>query len=101
MGFNSPFKGLKISNTYQSRRNVGESSCNSGDGTDQRVQSLIFIMMMTYQSLFNLGYTKQKAARPRLHGKSTYEHPRWFPLSTIQIKHGELKRIRFGPNGAC
>jgi hypothetical protein len=28
------------------RRNVGESSCNSGDGTDQRVQSLMFMMMM-------------------------------------------------------
>jgi len=27
-------------------RNVGESSCNSGDGTDQRVQSLMFMMMM-------------------------------------------------------
>jgi hypothetical protein len=50
----------------------------------------MFMMMMTYQNLFNLGYTNPKAARPRLHGKSTYEHPRWFPLSTIQIKHGEL-----------
>jgi hypothetical protein len=28
------------------RRNVGESSYNSGDGTDQRVQSLMFMMMM-------------------------------------------------------
>jgi len=26
--------------------NVGESSCNSGDGTVQRVQSLMFMMMM-------------------------------------------------------
>jgi hypothetical protein len=32
----------------EDRRNAGESSCNSGDGTDQRVQSLIF-MMMTVQ----------------------------------------------------
>ena len=30
----------------EDRRNVGESSCNSGDGTDQRVQSLMFMMMM-------------------------------------------------------
>jgi len=29
----------------EDRRNVGESSCNSGDGTDQRVQSLMFMMM--------------------------------------------------------
>jgi len=30
----------------EDRRNVGESSCNSGDGTDQKVQSLMFMMMM-------------------------------------------------------
>jgi hypothetical protein len=32
-------------------RNVGESSCKSGDGTDQRVQSLMFMMMMIESSL--------------------------------------------------
>jgi hypothetical protein len=32
-------------------RNVGESSCNSGDGTDQRVQSLMFMMMMMMMSV--------------------------------------------------
>ena len=26
----------------EARRSVGASSCNSGDGTDQRVQSLVF-----------------------------------------------------------
>ena len=31
----------------EDQRNVGESSCKSEDGTDQRVQSLMF-MMMTY-----------------------------------------------------
>jgi hypothetical protein len=30
----------------EDRRNVGESSYNPGDGTDQRVQSLMFIMML-------------------------------------------------------
>ena len=30
----------------EDRRNVGESSCNFGDGTDQRVQSLMFMMMV-------------------------------------------------------
>jgi len=30
----------------EEQRNVGASSCNSGDGTDQRVQSLMFMMMM-------------------------------------------------------
>jgi len=27
-------------------KNVGESSYSPGDGTDQRVQSLVFMMMM-------------------------------------------------------
>jgi len=30
----------------EDRRNVGESSYNSGDGTDQSVQSLMLMMMM-------------------------------------------------------
>jgi hypothetical protein len=30
----------------EDRRSVGVISCNSGDGTDQRVQSLMFMMMM-------------------------------------------------------
>ena len=30
------------------RRNVGESSCNSGDGTGQMAQTLMFMMMMIY-----------------------------------------------------
>jgi len=34
----------------EDRRNVGESSCNSGDGTDERFQSLMFMMMM-YSSI--------------------------------------------------
>jgi len=31
----------------EDRRSVGASSCNSGDGTDQRAQSLMFMVMMT------------------------------------------------------
>jgi len=30
----------------EDRRDVGENSCNSGDGMDQRLQSLMFMMMM-------------------------------------------------------
>ena len=30
----------------EDRRSVGASSCNCGDGTDQRVQSLMMMMMM-------------------------------------------------------
>ena len=32
----------------EDRRNVGESNCKFGDGRDQRVQSLMFMMMMIY-----------------------------------------------------
>jgi len=42
----------------EDRRNVGESSCNSGDRTDQRVQSLITGMSMVqlriHLDLYNL-----------------------------------------------
>ena len=39
---------LRISrgSTGLMQRSIGASSCNSGDGTDQRVQSLMFIMMI-------------------------------------------------------
>jgi len=41
----------------------GESSCNFGDGTDQRVHSLIFMMMMMMMmmmiSSWNIGYADQ------------------------------------------
>jgi len=30
------------------RRSVGASSCNSGEGTDQRVQSLMFMKMTVF-----------------------------------------------------
>jgi hypothetical protein len=30
----------------EDRRKVGESSCNFGDGTDEKVQSLMFMVMM-------------------------------------------------------
>jgi hypothetical protein len=30
----------------EDRRNVGESGCNSGGGMDQRVQSLMFVVIL-------------------------------------------------------
>jgi len=36
----------------EDRRNVGKSSCKSGDGTDHRVQSLMFMMMMNELTLY-------------------------------------------------
>jgi hypothetical protein len=37
----------------EDRRNVGGSSCNSGDGTDQRAQSLMFMMMIMMMIFIN------------------------------------------------
>jgi len=33
----------------EDRRNVGDSSCNFGDGMDQMVQFLMFMMMVKYK----------------------------------------------------
>jgi len=38
------------------QRNVGESSCNSGDGSGQKAQPLMFMMMMIYFSRSNRGH---------------------------------------------
>jgi hypothetical protein len=35
----------------EDQRNVGESSCNYGDGTDQRVQSLMFIIIIIVRGI--------------------------------------------------
>jgi len=35
----------------EDRTNVGESSCNFRDGTDQRVQSLMFMKMMNFSTI--------------------------------------------------
>jgi len=50
----------------EDRRNVGECSCNSGDGTDQRVQSLMFTMMMIFiMKAICGGLLKLTIANPR------------------------------------
>jgi len=38
----------------EDKRSAGPSSCNSGDGTDQRVQSLMFMMMMILKLRFTV-----------------------------------------------
>jgi len=40
----------------EDRRSVGASSCKSGDGTDRRVQSLMFMMMMMMMMCILLVY---------------------------------------------
>jgi hypothetical protein len=49
----------------EDRRSVGASSCNCGDGTDRRVQSLMFMMMMIMivrmvKNVFVNNYTKHR-----------------------------------------
>ena len=46
----------------EDRRNVGESSCNCGDGTDQRVQSFMFMMMMMMITI-NVHRSSRKSTR--------------------------------------
>jgi len=38
----------------EDRRNVGGNSCNFGDETDLRVQSLMFMMMMMMMMMMNI-----------------------------------------------
>ena len=57
----NPFEIIPLQNKegeqLEDRRSVGASSCNSGDGTDQRVQSLMFMMIIIIQGCFPLlGY---------------------------------------------
>ena len=42
----------------EDRRSVGVSSCNFGDGTDQRVQPLMFMMMMIMKFLMTADILK-------------------------------------------
>jgi len=44
----------------EERRNVGESSCNSGDGTDQRVQSLMFMMIILLHTKLNSRHSRRR-----------------------------------------
>ena len=46
----------------EDRRNVGESSCNFGDGTDQNFQSLMFMMMMMMMMLMMMMMMKFNVA---------------------------------------
>ena len=48
----------------EDRRNVGESSCNSGDGTDQRVQTLMFMMFMMMMILTTVTLATSNSALP-------------------------------------
>jgi len=45
----------------EDQRNVGERSCNFGDRPDQRVQSLVFIMMM----MMYIKHSLQEVEAPR------------------------------------
>ena len=44
--WNHTTTGHKEGEQLEDRRSVGASNCNSGDGTDQRAQSLMFMMIV-------------------------------------------------------
>ena len=66
----------------EDRRNVGESSCNSGDGTDQMVQSLMLMMMM-YTVVFD-----DNIARIVASSCARYE-----PIRFVILGHGSKEII--------
>jgi len=72
----------------EDRRNVGESNCNSGDGTVQTVQSLMFMMIMMIMMMMMM----MRMMMPQVTIPSFY-----FPTLMIifqliiKIKHGEFK----------
>ena len=51
-GLNHTTTDYKEGEQLEDRRNVGEISCNFGDGTDQRVQSLILLLLLLLLLLF-------------------------------------------------
>jgi len=54
----------------EDRRSIGAGSCNSGDGTDQRVQYLMFMMMM--MTIFCLSYKKANIKLNIKHGSDIF-----------------------------
>jgi len=67
--------GHKEGEQLEDRRSVGASSCNCGDGTDQRVQFLMFMMMMMMMTnklflqkfCFRLKHLSAPSLKPLLH----------------------------------
>jgi len=59
-------------NNWKTEETLVESSCNFGDGTDQRVQSLLFMMMMM-----------MTMSDMRLYEHGTYN----FDISYTTLKH--------------
>ena len=55
------------------RRSVGTSSCNSGDGTDQRVQSLMFMMIIIYNINVLIQFTNLDFSKNSFQNKSHYK----------------------------
>jgi len=71
------------------RRNVGESSCNSGDGTDQRVQSLMFIMTVLSSLRQNRVHCRfLHTSVKQINTRCTRQHKSHKPL--YEIRHSNI-----------
>ena len=76
----------------EDRRNVGESSCNFGDGTDQRVQSLMFMMMKNSGGAVHFKentypFYRLKLSTPRLNFQKFPSAPRTISVSDPRSGH--------------
>ena len=50
----------------EDRRSAGTSSCNSGDGTDQRAQALMFMMIMMMMMIIVFSNSKAASSNYRI-----------------------------------
>ena len=71
-------------------KNVGESNYNPGDGTDQRVQSLVFMMMM--MRICIIRKEKYENALFRANLRTDVEAPH-------QSAHTDLKILQWNARG--
>jgi hypothetical protein len=72
----------------EDRRSVGASSCNCGDGTDRRVQSLMFMVMMMIPVLITFHDILYIRTRP-------------FIISYHQMLHASKTTVSITSHYAC
>ena len=76
----------------EDRRNVGESSCNFGDGTDQRVQFLTFMIMMMMMMMIYTDDTND--IRRHKETRNSYKYDLPAPHNTWSIRNKMGIKIR-------
>ena len=77
----------------EDRRNVGKSSCNSGEGTDQRVQSLMFMMTMLCNTRGGVRSTRGLGPMMTARGQSIGISIGMLPQTLIMSRLDQLSRL--------